>query len=334
MTAPAAGMVRAFRVFEEGKFGVGRYADLPLEGLDAGNVVIRSLFASVNYKDALTALGRAKIVTRFPCTAGIDVCGEVTQSEDARYKPGDRVIAHGFGIGADHDGGYQEVNRFPADWLVKVPAGLAPFETAALGVAGYTAALSVDLMELNGLAPGKGKVLVNGATGGAASVAIDLLAARGYEVVALSGKPEAADYLRSLGAAQVIDRKTFEFGTRPLEKPMWQGAVDSVGGDQLAWLARSMQADGVIAAFGNAGGIDFKGSVLPFILRGVRLIGVNANSPLPLRNRIWQRLASDLKPRHLDRIARRIRFEELPKAFEDLIEAKVVGRMVVDFSLR
>lgn len=330
----ATGMIRAFRVFEEGKFGIGRYAELASEGLDAGNVEIRSLYASVNYKDALTALGKAKIVTRFPCTAGIDVCGEVTRSEDARFKSGDHVIAHGFGIGADHDGGYQTVNRFPADWLVKVPAGLDAFETAALGVAGYTAALSVDLMELNGLAPGKGKVLVNGATGGAASVAIDLLSARGYEVVALSGKPaEAADYLRTLGATEVIDRRTFEFGTRPLEKPMWQGAVDSVGGEQLGWLARSMQADGVIAAFGNAGGIDFKGSVLPFILRGVRLIGVNANSPLPLRNRIWQRLASDLKPRHLDKIARRIRFDELPRVFDDLIAARVTGRMVVDFSL-
>ena len=326
--------IRAFRVFEDGKFGTGRFADLPADQLDAGNVVIRSLYASVNYKDALTALGRAKIVTRFPCTAGIDVCGEVTQSEDARFKPGDQVIAHGFAIGADHDGGYQDVNRFPADWLVKVPAGLEAFETAALGVAGYTAALSVDLMELNGLAPGKGKVLVNGATGGAASVAIDLLAGRGYEVVALSGKPEAADYLRALGASQVIDRHKFDFGTRPLEKPQWQGAVDSVGGEQLAWLARSMQADGVIAAFGNAGGIEFKGSVLPYILRGVRLIGVNANSPMPLRTRIWQRLAGDLKPRHLDKIARRIRFADLPQAFADLIDAKAVGRMVVDFSLR
>jgi putative YhdH/YhfP family quinone oxidoreductase len=331
------GTNRAFRVFEGGKFGVGRFADLPAGELDAGNVVIKSLFASVNYKDALTALGKAKIVTRFPCTAGIDVAGEVTESGDARFKPGDRVIAHGFGVGADHDGGYQEVNRFPADWLVKIPDGpnaaLTPFETAAIGVAGYTAALSVDLMELNGLAPGKGKVLVNGATGGAASVAIDLLAARGYEVVALSGKPEAADYLRSLGAAEVIDRNSFEFGTRPLEKPLWQGAVDSVGGEQLAWLARTMQNDGVIAAFGNAGGIEFKGSVLPYILRGVRLIGVNANSPMPLRTRIWQRLATDLRPRHLEKIGRRIRFTDLPQAFDDLIAAKVTGRMVVDFSL-
>lgn len=325
--------IRAYRVFEGGKFGAGRFASLEDKELDAGNVVVRSLFASVNYKDALTALGRAKIVSRFPCTAGIDVCGEVTESGDSRFKPGDLVVAHGFGIGADHDGGYQAVNRFPADWLVKVPKGLSAFETAAIGVAGYTAALSVDLMELNGLRPGNGKVLVNGATGGAASTAIDLLAGRGFEVVALSGKPEAADYLRALGATQVIDRKSYEFGTRPLEKPLWQGAVDSVGGEQLGWLARTMQVDGVIAAFGNAGGVDFKGSVLPYILRGVRLIGVNANSLMPLRTRIWDRLATDLKPRHFERIARRIRFDDLPQAFNDLVDAKVVGRMVVDFAL-
>ena len=330
MATPA---IRAYRVFEGGKFGTGRFAEMRREELDAGDVEVRSLFASVNYKDALTGLGRAKIVARFPCTAGIDVCGEVTDSRDARFKGGDVVVVHGFGIGADHDGGYQDLNRFPADWLVKVPGQLSPFETAALGVAGYTAALSIDLMELNGLAPEKGKVLVNGATGGAASVAIDLLAGRGYEVVALSGKPEAADYLRALGAAEVIDRRSYEFGTRALEKPLWQGAVDSVGGEQLGWLARSMQPDGVIAAFGNAGGIDFKGSVLPFILRGVRLIGVYGNSPMPLRSRIWQRLAGDLKPRHLARIAKPIRFDELPRAFDDLIEAKAVGRMVVDFSL-
>jgi acrylyl-CoA reductase (NADPH) len=325
--------IRAYRVFEGGKFGSGRFASMRTEELDAGNVVIRSLFASVNYKDALTALGKAKIVNRFPCTAGIDVCGEVTESADPAFKPGDRVIAHGFGLGADHDGGFQDVNRFPAAWLVKVPAPLTAFETAAIGVAGYTAALSVDLMELNGLHPSKGKVLVNGATGGAASIAIDLLSGRGYEVVALSGKPEAADYLRSLGAAEVIDRRRYEFSTRALEKPLWQGAVDSVGGEQLGWLTRSMQTDGVIAAFGNAGGLDFKGSVLPYILRGVRLVGVYANSPMPLRGRIWHRLASDLKPRHLKRIARPIRFDDLPQAFNDLIDAKAVGRMVVDFSL-
>jgi acrylyl-CoA reductase (NADPH) len=328
------GAFKAYRVFEGGKFGEGRFAQMRSADLDAGNVVVRSLFASVNYKDALTARGLAKIATRFPVTAGIDVCGKVEQSSDPRFKPGDHVIAHGFEIGAAHDGGYQETNRFPGDWLVRLPVGLSPFEAMAIGVAGYTSALAVELMELNGLEPKAGKVLVNGATGGAASIAIDLLAARGYQVTALTGKKDAADYLRAIGAAEVIDRNSFEFGTRPLEKPLWAGAVDSLGGEPLAWLARTMQREGVIASFGNAAGNTFEGSVLPFILRGVRLIGVYANSPLPLRERVWKRLASDLKPRHLERIGRRIAFETLPAAFDDLIAARATGRMVVDFSLR
>jgi acrylyl-CoA reductase (NADPH) len=326
--------IRAYRVFEGGRFGEGRFAEMRRADLDEGNVVVRSLFASVNYKDALTALGKARIASRFPVSAGIDVCGRVEESGDARFRPGDHVIAHGFDIGAAHDGGYQETNRFPGDWLVRLPAGLTPYEAMAIGVAGFTSALAVELMELNGLEPKSGKVLVNGATGGAASIAIDLLAARGYQVTALTGKQEAAEYLRTLGATEVIDRKSFEFGTRPLEKPMWAGAVDSLGGEQLAWLARTMQRDGVIASFGNAAGNSFEGSVLPFILRGVRLIGIYANSPIPLRERIWQRLASDLKPRHLERIGRRIAFETLPAAFDDLIAARATGRMVVDFSLR
>jgi acrylyl-CoA reductase (NADPH) len=326
-------VIRAYRVFESGRFGKGRFAEMRSEDLDEGNVVVRSLYASVNYKDALTALGKAKIATRFPVTAGIDVCGRVEQSGDARFRPGDHVIAHGFEIGAARDGGYQDTNRFPGDWLVRLPVGLSPFEAMAIGVAGYTSALAVELMELNGLEPKSGKVLVNGATGGAASIAIDLLAARGYQVTALTGKKESGDYLRGIGAAEVVDRNSVEFGKKPLEKPLWAGAVDSLGGEPLAWLARTMQRDGVIASFGNAAGNTFEGSVLPFILRGVRLIGVNANSPIALRERVWKRLASDLKPRHLERISRRIPFETLPAAFEDLIAARATGRMVVDFSL-
>jgi acrylyl-CoA reductase (NADPH) len=325
---------RAFRVFEGGKYGVGRFADMTRAEFGEGNVVVRSLFASVNYKDALTALGRARIVQRYPCTAGIDVCGVVEESADARFRPGDQVIVHGFTMGAEHDGGYQELNRFPADWLMRLPDGLSPFEAMAIGVAGYTAALSVDLMQLNGLEPKAGKVLVNGATGGVASVAIDMLAGLGFHVVALTGKKEAGEYLRSIGAAEVIDRGAMAIGKRPLEEPMWAGAVDSLGGEPLSWLIRSMQRDGVIASFGNAAGNDYPGSVLPFILRGVRLIGVYVNSPMPVRERIWRRLVTDLRPRHLARIGRRIPLETLPVAFDDLVAARATGRMVVDFSLR
>jgi len=330
--------LKAYRVHEgrsaAEKFGSGRFDTMSRAELDAGNVVVRIGYASVNYKDALTARGKAKIALKFPLVGGIDLSGTVEESADARFRAGDPVIVHSFGLGVDHDGGYAEYGRFPADWVIPLPKGLSLFEASALGVAGHTAAQAIDLLQLNGLAPGKGKVLVNGATGGVASVAIDLLAKLGFHVVALTGKMAQADYLRALGAAEVLDRKAMQFGTRPLEAPQWAGALDSVGGEQLAWLARTMQHDGVIGAFGNAGGAEFKGNVLPYILRGVRLIGVNVNNPIERKKFVWHRLATDLKPRHLDRIARRIRFEELERAFDDLLEARAVGRQVVDFSLR
>ena len=326
--------MKAYRVYAGGKFGAGRFDSMAREDLDAGEVVVRVAFASVNYKDALTARGKAKIAMKFPLVAGIDLAGTVEESADARFKPGDEVIVHSFGLGAEHDGGYAEVGRFPADWVIPLPKGLTLFEASALGVAGHTAALAVDLMELNGLAPGKGKVLVNGATGGVATIAIDILAQRGYHVVAMSGKAAQADFLASLGAKEVIGRGAIQDSGRPLERPLWAGAVDSVGGAQMSWLTRSMQRDGVIASFGNAGGAEFAGNVLPFILRGVRLVGVNVNNPFETMQRLWGRLAGDLKPRHLDRIARRIRFEQLEEAFDGLLAAQVTGRMVVDFSLR
>lgn len=325
--------MKAYRVFESAKFGLGRADTMSRDELDAGDVVVRIAYASVNYKDALTARGKAKIAMKFPLVAGIDLAGVVEESADSRYKAGDEVIVHSFGLGAEHDGGYAEYGRFPADWIIPLPKGLTLFEASALGVAGHTAALAIDLMELNGLAPANGKVLVNGATGGVASIAIDILAQRGYQVVAMSGKSDQADYLKSLGAREIIGRNDIKDTGRPLEGPLWAGAVDSVGGAQMSWLTRSMQKNGVIASFGNAGGAEFAGNVLPFILRGVRLLGVNVNNPHATMSRLWGRLATDLKPRHLDRIARRIRFEELDRAFDDLLAARVTGRMVVDFSL-
>jgi putative YhdH/YhfP family quinone oxidoreductase len=306
---------------------------MSLEELDHGNVVVRIAYASVNYKDALTARGRAKIALKFPLVGGIDLAGVVESSADGRFRPGDEVIVHSLGVGSRHDGGYAEFGRFPADWLMPLPKGLTLFEAGALGVAGHTAALAIDLMQLNGLAPGKGKVLVNGATGGAASVAIDILAGLGYHVVAMSGKPEQQEYLHMLGAREFLERPRIG-KERPLEAQLFAGAVDSVGGAQLEWLIRRMQRDGVIAAFGNAGGAEFQGNVLPFILRGVRLIGVNVSNPVERMKAIWARLASDLKPRHLERIARRIRFEELEDAFDELLAARATGRSVVDFALK
>jgi acrylyl-CoA reductase (NADPH) len=298
--------------------------------LDPGDVTVRVQYASVNFKDALAATGKGKIIRRFPCVGGIDASGVVESSSAQHFKPGDSVIVHSHGFGVSHHGGYAGRARAPAAWVNRLPPGMSALEAITLGVAGYTAALGIDLMELNGLAPAKGKVLVNGATGGVASISIDLLAQRGYQVVAVTGKPAEADYLRSLGASEVIASADLPAGTKPLEPALWQGAVDSLGGAPLAALTRSMQREGIIASIGNAAGLDFNGNVMPFILRGVRLIGVNSDNEPELRDRIWKRLGSDLRPRHLARIAHVVPFAQLPQAIEAVACGKARGRTVID----
>jgi len=232
------------------------FTELDRSQLDAGDVVVRIAYASINYKDALAATGKGPIIRRFPCVGGIDAVGTVESSGSSRFKAGDSVVVHSHGFGVSQHGGYAGLTRAPADWINHVPAGMTPLEAITLGVAGYTAALAVDLMEHNGLAPSRGKVLVNGASGGVASVAIDILAQRGYHVVAATRKVHERDYLLGLGAAEIVDPATMPVGSRPLESAMWQGAVDSLGGQALADLTRTMQRDGVIASLGNAMGIE------------------------------------------------------------------------------
>jgi alcohol dehydrogenase len=297
--------------------------------LDPGEVTVRLQHASVNYKDALAATGRGRIIRRFPCVGGIDAAGVVESSDSPRFRTGDAVVVHSHGFGVSHHGGYAQWARVPADWVNHVPAGLTPLDAATIGVAGYTAALAVDLMQLNGIAPGRGKVLVNGATGGVASIAIDLLARLGYEVVAATGKPAEAGYLQELGAASVIASSELQTGSRPLESAQWQAAVDSLGGEPLAGIIRTTQKDGVIASIGNAAGIAFSSTVMPFILRGVRLIGVNSDNDVATRERLWGRLASDLRPRHLERIRRVQPFEALPRVIDDVIAGRNRGRNVI-----
>ena len=321
---------KALRVFNEEGKSIARVVDATVDELDAGEVVLRTAYSSVNYKDALAITGAGKVIRRFPCIAGIDGCGTVVESTDARFKAGDAVIATSYDIGVAHDGGMSATMRVKADWVVPLPQGLSLFDAMALGTAGYTAALAIELAEKNDLTPQQGNVLVNGATGGVASLLIDMLAKRGYRVVALTGKAQEQGYLKSLGAAEVLDRTKQEFGTRPLERTLWAGAFDSVGGDQLGWLTRTMQQNGVIASFGNAGGIELKTTVLPFILRGVRLIGVNSgDTPMPLRRKVWGRLASDLKPRHLAEIAHIISLDDLPGYFDRMLKGQIKGRAVV-----
>jgi acrylyl-CoA reductase (NADPH) len=297
--------------------------------LDPGDVLVRLDYASVNYKDALAATGKGRVIRRFPCVGGIDASGVVERSDSPRFQPGDEVVVHSHGFGVSHHGGYAEWARVPAAWVNRLPAGLTRLDAATVGVAGYTAALAVDLMELNGLAPAHGKVLVNGATGGVASVAIDVLAQRGYEVVAVTGKPHEADYLKELGAASVVAAADLATGSRPLETAQWQGAIDSLGGEPLAGLIRTMQREGVIASIGNAAGIAFSTTVMPFILRGVRLLGVNSDNDVATRERTWQRLATDLRPRHLERIRDVVPFAQLPRVIDDVIGARNRGRKVI-----
>jgi NADPH2:quinone reductase len=322
---------RAYRVHEEdGKIG-GRLEDITLDDLRAGDVVIRAEYSDVNYKDALAATGTSKIMRELPMVAGIDVAGTVHSSDDARFSSGDSVLVAGGNMSETFDGGFAEYVRAPADVVVKIPQGLSAYEAMALGTAGFTAALAVERMELNGQAPDQGPVLVNGATGGVGSFAIDMLAGRGYDVVALTGKRGSEGYLEGLGAAKIIYRDELEMGERPLERTQWAGAVDNVGGKELGWLTRTVQPGGNIASIGLAGGIKLETTVMPFILRGVNLLGINSVTiSSAVREAAWKRAATDLKPSHLTSIVtREVDLESLPGVFDEFINASVTGRTIV-----
>ena len=302
--------------------------------LDPGNVTIRVAYSSVNYKDALAATGAGKIIRRFPCVGGIDLSGVVVESSDPRFKVGDSVIATSFDIGVAHHGGYAEFARVPGDWVVPLPTGLSLFDAMVLGTAGFTAALGIVRMEENGLNPEKGPVIVTGATGGVGSLAIDMLAKLGYHVVALTGKESESEFLRALGAAEILLRQSLDLSKiRPLDSARWAGAVDNLGGDVLAWIASTMQQGGTIASIGLAASMKLNTTVAPFILRGVSLLGVDSGYIRePYRSGVWQRLATDLTPPHLASLARRIPFDGLPQVFEEYIAGRAKGRVVVEIA--
>ncbi len=304
---------------------------LSTDDLDVGEVLIRVHYSSINYKDALAATGKGKIIRRFPCVGGIDLSGEVVESADPRFSVGDPVIATSFDIGVAHHGGFAEYARIPAKWVVALPEGLSLFEAMALGTAGFTAALGVQRMEDNGLRPENGPVVVSGATGGVGSLAIDMLAAAGYSVTALTGKASEEDYLRALGASDILLREAIDFDkVRALEGARWAGAVDNTGGKILHWMLATMQQAGTVASIGNAAGFDLDTSVFPFILRGVSLLGVDSGYiGFPVRQQIWERLATNLRPRHLEAVTQTIGFDALPAAFDDFIAGRIRGRTVV-----
>jgi NADPH2:quinone reductase len=320
----------ALRVYESEGAGRAVIEPVKVEDLSPGEVVVRVAWSSLNYKDALAVTGRGRILRGSPRIPGVDLAGIVVSSSDTRFSSGDAVIATGYELGMSHDGGLADYARVPADWVVPLPAGLSLLQAMQLGTAGFTAGLAISRLEQLDLAPGNGPVVVTGASGGVSVIVIDQLAALGYEVLAITAKAEQVDALRALGAAEVLLRADVEMGRKPLEKARFAAAFDSVGGETLAWLTRVMQQRGLIAAYGNASGTDLLTTVFPFILRGVALVGIDsAATAMPQRLHVWQRLATDLKPRHLASMCHEIGLDQVVETCAALVEGRHSGRSVV-----
>ncbi|WP_151734881.1 acryloyl-CoA reductase [Paenibacillus tengchongensis] len=305
---------------------------LTVEELPAGEVLIKVAYSSVNYKDGLASIPGGNIVRQYPFIPGIDLSGVVVSSEDSRFQPGQSVIATSYGIGVSHFGGFSEYARIPAEWVLPLPEGLSLREAMIYGTAGLTAALSIQALEEHGASPDKGKVLVTGATGGVGGSAVAMLAKKGYTVTAGTGRMEEASYLQALGAAEIISRE--EVGAaaaKPLDKQLWQAAVDSVGGGPLAAVLSKIAYGGAVAASGLTAGTNVPTTVMPFILRGVSLLGIDSVAcPLEKRQRVWERMATDLKPAALDLLVdREVTLAGLPQALEDIMKSNTRGRVLV-----
>ncbi|WP_226677820.1 NADPH:quinone oxidoreductase family protein [Mesobacillus jeotgali] len=303
-----------------------------LEDLPAGDVVIKVAYSSVNYKDGLASIPNGKIVRSYPFVPGIDLAGTVVHSDDSSFKEGDEVIATSYEIGVSHYGGFSEYARIPAKWIVPLPDGLNLRDAMVYGTAGFTAALSVHRLEENGLSPEKGKVLVTGATGGVGSVAVAMLAKRGYHVVASTGKESEHNYLREIGAAEIISREELAGEKiKPLDKQLWAAAIDPVGGKSLTAILSKLEYNGSAAVSGLTGGTDIPATVFPFILRGINLLGIDSvYCPMETRKLLWQRIASDLKPDGLlETIQNEITLDELPGTLASILKGENRGRTIV-----
>lgn len=304
---------------------------MELDALSAGEVLVKVAYSSVNYKDALAATGRGRILRRYPLNGGIDLAGHVVASADPSFKEGDAVLCTGSGLSETRDGGFAHYARLDARWTIPLPAGLSLRESMILGTAGFTAALALARMQDNRQTPDLGPIAVTGATGGVGMLGIDIFTRAGYQVHAISGKPEHFDMLRSLGASECIDRQQLAFSGKPMDSARFGGALDNVGGAMLAGLLPLVAPYGNVALCGNAGGVAFDTSVMPFIIRGVSLLGIaSAGTARELRERIWQHLASDWKPRQLERIAtREVTLAALPQVFAPMLAGQSFGRTLV-----
>jgi acrylyl-CoA reductase (NADPH) len=323
---------RALVVEKEGDGAKVSIQDWTSDQLMPGEVAIRIEYSSINYKDGLATRINGGVARVYPLVIGVDMAGEVVESSDPKHKPGDKVIAHGYDIGVSHHGGLAEMGRVPAGWVVPLPAGLTTRQAMAMGTAGFTAAMSIQALEELGLKKEDGPVLVTGASGGVGSTAVAILAARGYEVAASTGSADAHDFLRELGATEIVDRaETTAESNRPLEKARWAAGIDAVGGPSLAYLLRTLKPSGSVAISGNAGGVAVSTTVLPFILRGVNVLGIDsAGLALDKRIALWRRVAGDLRPPKLEEsIAQEVRLEQAPAALEAILQGGVRGRTLV-----
>jgi acrylyl-CoA reductase (NADPH) len=299
--------------------------------LPAGDVTVNVEYSTLNYKDALAITGKAPVVRQFPMVPGIDFAGAVTESQASALRPGDRVLLNGWGVGEHHWGGLAQLARVKSEWLIPLPAAFTARQSMAIGTAGYTAMLCVIALERQGVSPGSGEILVTGAAGGVGSVAVAVLAKLGYRVAAVTGRPAEADFLKRLGAAEVLDRTLFASPGKPLAKERWAGAIDVVGSHTLVNVCASMRYRGVVAACGLAGGMDFPATVAPFILRGVTLVGVDSvMCPRADRLEAWRRLSEDLDIDKLDLLTEEIGLSEAIERASALLEGRIRGRVVVD----
>ena len=322
---------RAFRIHNDGSGYRGGIETMRTSALSEGQVLVKTAYSSVNYKDALAGTGKGKILRQYPLNGGIDAAGVVVASTDSSIKEGDAVLCTGSGLSETRDGGYGEYLRLDARWTIPLPPGLSLRDSMVIGTAGFTAALALLRMEDNRQTPGLGPIAVTGASGGVGMLAIDIFSRAGYDVHAISGKAEHFDFLRSLGAAECIDRHALTFSGKPMDSARFGGALDNVGGAMLAGLLPLVEPYGNVAICGNAGGIGFESTVMPFIIRGVSLLGIaSAGTARDIRDRVWERLSGDWKPRHLDRIAtREVTLDELPGIFEHMLAGESLGRTVV-----
>ncbi|MHA6203253.1 YhdH/YhfP family quinone oxidoreductase [Dyella soli] len=329
MASPSA--FRAFRIHNDDAGYRGGLETINADALSPGELLVQVAYSSVNYKDALAGTGKGKILRQYPLNGGIDVAGRVVASTDPAFREGDAVLCTGSGLSETRDGGYGEFARLPAAWAIPLPSGLTLRESMILGTAGFTAALALLRMQDNRQAPALGPIAVTGASGGVGMLAIDIFTRAGYAVHAISGKAAHFDFLRDLGAAECIDRHQFAFSGKPMDSVRFGGALDNVGGSTLAGLLPLIAPYGNIAICGNAGGIGFESTVMPFIIRGASVLGIaSAGTARDLRDRVWQHLASDWKPQHLERIAtREVTLEQLPDVFNRMLAGESFGRTLV-----